>query len=63
MYKSKNHTKYSLIIHLVFVVKYRHPLLCNRNVSTEEDLSDFIKKWADKNNFIYNVQSAERMLA
>lgn len=36
---------------------------CNRNVATEEDLSDFIKKWADKNNFIYNVQKAERMLA
>lgn len=27
MYKTKNHAKYSLIAHLIFVVKYRHPLL------------------------------------
>lgn len=27
MYKTKNRAKYSLIAHLVFVVKYRHPLL------------------------------------
>lgn len=27
MYKRKNHEKYSLIIHLVFIVKYRYPLL------------------------------------
>jgi len=27
MYKSKNHSKYSLKAHLIFVVKYRKPLL------------------------------------
>lgn len=27
MYKSKNHAKYSLVVHLVFVVKYRYLLL------------------------------------
>lgn len=26
MYESKNHAKYSLVVYIVFVVKYRHPL-------------------------------------
>lgn len=29
MYKSKNHSKFSLKAHLVFVIKYRKPLLKN----------------------------------
>ena len=36
MYERKNHSKYSLKVHLVFVVKYR------KNIINKE-LSDFIK--------------------
>lgn len=37
MYKSKNHSKYSLKVHLVFVVKYRKKLI-------DTELSFFIKQ-------------------
>lgn len=35
MYKSKNHSKFSLKAHLVFVTKYRKPLLKNNLIVTQ----------------------------
>lgn len=35
MYKSKNHSKFSLKAHLVFVTKYRKPLLVNKCIATQ----------------------------
>ena len=35
MYKSKNHSKFSLKAHLIFVTKYRKPLLKNNLIVTQ----------------------------
>lgn len=49
MYKSKNHFKYSLKAHLVFVVKYRKRLLVNKTVVSE--LKCKLLEIASKSNF------------
>lgn len=45
MYESKNHTKYSLVVHLVFVVKYRHPLLIILSKKIEELIISACRKY------------------
>ena len=45
MYESKNHAKYSLVVHLVFVVKYRHPLLIILGNKIEELIISTCKKY------------------
>lgn len=49
MYKSKNHSKYSLKVHLVFVCKYRKPLLTN--TSLVFTLKTKINQIAERSNF------------
>ena len=45
MYQTKNHSKYSLIAHFVFVVKYRHPLLVDLGDYTVLLIKDACKKY------------------
>lgn len=45
MYKSKNHAKYSLVVHLVFVVKYRHPLLIKLGEKVKRLVSEACTKY------------------
>ena len=54
MYKSKNHSKFSLKAHLVFVIKYRKPLLMDNLIANqliEEELRKHYYKehtfWSD----------------
>ena len=54
MYKSKNHSKYSLKVHLVFVVKYRKNLI---NKDIDFFLKTKIKQIADRSDF--NIELAE----
>ena len=49
MYKSKNHSKYSLKVHLVFVTKYRKKLFTNSTLTFE--LKCKIMKIAERSNF------------
>ncbi len=35
MYKTKNHAKYSLKVHLVFSTKYRRNVFCNKEITTQ----------------------------
>ena len=48
MYQSKNHSKYSLKVHLVFVVKYRKKL---NNKDIDFFLKTKIKQIEEKSNF------------
>ncbi len=45
MYKSKNHAKHSLIVHLVFVVKYRYPLLIQLGEDVKRPVSEAYTKY------------------
>lgn len=47
MYVSKNHRKYDLTVHLIFVVKYRHKLL---NVLGDHT-KNLVKKACKKHNY------------
>jgi len=44
MYKTKNHSKYNLNVHLVFVVKYRHQLLIKLGSRCTELVYDICKR-------------------
>ena len=46
-YKSKNHSKYFIMYHLIFVCKYRKKLL----VKFGEELKDMIYYISDKSDF------------
>lgn len=48
MYKSKNHSKYSLKVHLVFVVKYRKKII---NKDIDFFLKTKLRQIADRSNF------------
>lgn len=55
MYKSKNHSKFSLKAHLVFVTKYRKPLLKNNLI-----VNQLILKLADiEARSDFNIELAE----
>lgn len=49
MYKSKNHSKYSLKVHLVLVTKYRNKLFNNQNMVFE--LKRKLQEIANRSNF------------
>ena len=49
MYKSKNHSKYSLTAHIVFATKYRKKLFNNRLLA--EELKAKLIVISDKSNF------------
>ena len=49
MYKSKNHAKYSLKVHLVFSTKYRRNIFCNKEITTQ--LKKKIIDVSKKSNF------------
>lgn len=53
MYESKNHAKYSLVVHLVFVVKYRHPLLIILSKEVKKLIISACKKYS------YNLITCE----
>ena len=57
MYKSKNHSKYNLKAHIVFVVKYRKKLL-------DEEISVFIKQKfqqiADRSDFEIELMETDK---
>ena len=45
MYKSKNHAKYNLVVHFIFVVKYRHPLLRYLGQEVKSMINEGCKKY------------------
>lgn len=47
MHESKNHAKYNLVVHLVFVVKYRHLLL----TSLKKEVKALVFKACKKYNY------------
>ena len=57
MYKSKNHSKYSLKVHLVFVVKYRKKL-----ISKDIDffLKTKIKQIEARSDFIVELMETDK---
>lgn len=58
MYKSKNHFKYSLKAHLVFVVKYRKRLLVNKTVVNE--LKFKLLEIATRSNFEIEIMEVDK---
>lgn len=58
MYKSKNHSKYSLKAHLVFAAKYRKKLFINPTLAFE--LKHKIIEIAEKSNFKVELVEADR---
>ena len=53
MYKSKNHSKYSLKAHIVFTTKYRKPLLANQVKLKLIDIES-------KSNFIIEITEVDK---
>lgn len=58
MYKSKNHSKYSLKAHLVFATKYRKKLFDNQNIVFE--LKRKLSEIADRSNFEIELMEVDR---
>ena len=58
MYKSKNHSKYSLKVHLVFATKYRKDPFDNKALVFE--IKRKIKEIADRSNFEVELMEADR---
>ena len=57
MYKSKNHSKYSLKVHLVFVVKYRKKLI-NKDINFF--LKTKIQQIADRSDFDVELMETDK---
>ena len=57
MYQSKNHSKYSLKVHLVFVVKYRKKLI---NKDIDFFLKTKIKQIEEKYNFRVELMETDK---
>lgn len=58
MYKSKNHSKYSLKAHLVFATKYRKKLFDNQNMVFE--LKRKLQEIANRSNFEIELMEVDR---
>lgn len=58
MYKSKNHSKYSLKAHLVFATKYRRKLFENQTIVFE--LNRKINEIADRSNFDVELMEVDK---
>lgn len=58
MYKSKNHSKYSLKAHLVFVVKYRKKLLVDERII--EKLKFKLLEITTRSNFEIEVMEVDK---
>lgn len=58
MYKSKNHSKYSLKAHLVFATKYRRKLFENQTIVFE--LNRKINEIADRSNFDIELMEVDK---
>lgn len=58
MYKSKNHSEYSLKAHLVFAPKYRKKLFDNQNIVFE--LKRKLSEIADRSNFEIELMEVDR---
>lgn len=58
MYKSKNHSKYSLKAHLVFAAKYRKNFFNNKTFVFE--LKRKIKEIADRSNFEVELMEVDK---
>lgn len=58
MYKSKNHSKYSLKVHLVFVVKYRKKLLVDEVVVRK--LKYKLSEIATRSNFRIEIMETDK---
>ena len=58
MYKSKNHSKYSLKVHLVFVVKYRKKLLVDEVVVRK--LKYKLSEIATRSNFRIEIMEIDK---
>lgn len=57
MYKSKNHSKYSLKVHLVFVIKYRKKLI---NKDIDFFLKTKIQQIADRSDFDIELMETDK---
>lgn len=57
MYKSKNHSKYSLKVHLVFVVKYRKKLI---NKDIDFFLKTKIKQIEERSDFRVELMETDK---
>ena len=57
MYKSKNHSKYSLKVHLIFVVKYRKKLV---NKDIDFFLKTKIKQIEKRSNFRIELMETDK---
>ena len=59
MYQSKNHSKYSLKVHLVFVVKYRKKLI-NKDIDIDFFLKPKIKQIEEKSDFRVELMETDK---
>ena len=58
MYKSKNHSKYSLKSHLVFATKYRKKIFDNQSMVFE--LKRKLNEVADRSNFEIELMEVDK---
>ena len=57
-WKTKNHSKFLLLYHVIFVRKYRHDILSNINISN--DIKELSRKICNKHNVIIKYVETDK---